>query len=93
MKNVFLFIFSILFISIITQQNNQQRNNNNNTQPTQNNQTISNNQKNGTEKPKEKEFNLTESLLNFFNEVFGSDSNKTNKTNSEEQKKLKIKKE
>ena len=88
MKNVFLFIFSILFISIITQQNNQQQNKINNTQATQNNQTISNNQKNTTEKPKEKEFNLTESLLKFFDEVFGSDSNKTNKTNPEEQKKL-----
>ena len=86
MKKIFLLIFSILFISIITQQNNQQQNKINNTQGTKNNQTISNNQKNTTEKPKEKEFNLTESLLKFFDEVFGS--NKTNKTDSEQQKKI-----
>ena len=47
-----------------------------------NNTSIINPEKNKTE---EKEFNLTESLINFFNEMFGS-SNKTNDTKTEEQK-------
>ena len=45
-----------------------------------------------TNKTEEKEFNLTESLINFFNEMFGS-SNKTNDTKTEEQKLEEKKKE
>ena len=54
-----------------------------------NNQTEKNKLKEGVIKPdKEKPFNLTESLINFFKETFGDKSNQT-KTESEEDKKRK----
>ena len=74
-------------------QNIQNNNNNtktNSTSPSNNNSininnitninTNSTNQINNTGKPHEKEFNLTESLIKFFNEMFRS--NKTNNTNN-----------
>ena len=90
MKKLFLLTLTILIITILTQQNNQTGNNNNNQQA---NQTISNSPKNNTlknntKKPEDKEFNLTESLIKFFNEVFGDDTNKTNKTDPEAKKKI-----
>ena len=85
MKKLFLLTLTILIITILTQQNNQAVNNNNNKQA---NQTISNTPKNNTKKPEEKEFNLTDSLLKFFEEMFGDDKNKTNKTDAEAKKKI-----
>ena len=97
MKNIFLILLFILIISLnsspndnINQQNNNTNTNdkiktstNNNSENKINNTTIINNdQKN---KKEEKEFNLTESLINFFNEMFGS-SNKTNETKTEQEK-------
>jgi hypothetical protein len=85
MKILFLLTLTILIITILTQQNNQTVNNNNN-KPA--NQTISNAPNNNTKKPDDKEFNLTDSLIKFFNEMFGDDTNKTNKTDSEAKKKI-----
>ena len=62
---------------------NPNNNNNNTNTNIVNNTGILNDQKNNTAK---KEFNLTESLIKFFNEMFGS-SNTTNKTKTEEEKK------
>ena len=82
-------IFIIIIINIYAQNQNTQPNNNQsikiNTTINPQNITV----KNNTGKKPEKEFNLTESLINFFNEMFNS-SNKTNNTNekSAEAKKL-----
>ena len=85
MNKLFLLTLTILIITILTQQNNQAGNNNNNNQA---NQTNSNAPKNNTKKAEDKEFNLTDSLLKFFDEMFGDSKNKTNKTDSEAKKKL-----
>ena len=110
MNKLFLLIFLLLFITIISQSNDQKpinnqtinnnkqninlNNSNSKNNNNLNNQTgiNSNNTDNSTGKPKEKEFNLTESLINFFNDMFGS-KNKTNNTEDqakklEEEKKL-----
>jgi len=87
MKKLSLLTLAILIIAILTQQNNQTVNNNNNNNKNAN-QTISNAPKNNTKKPEEKEFNLTDSLIKFFNEMFGDDKNNTNKTDPEAKKKL-----
>ena len=96
---ILIFNLIIFLNSSPTDNNNQQNNNTNinqqinardktinnpNNKETNiiNNTSIINPEKNKTE---EKEFNLTESLINFFNEMFGS-SNKTNDTKTEEQK-------
>ena len=84
MNKLFLLTLTILIITILTQQNNQAGNNNNNNQA---NQTNSNAPKNNTKKAEDKEFNLTDSLLKFFDEMFGDSKNKTNKTDPEAKKK------
>ena len=55
-----------------------------------NNTSVLNEQKNQTEK---KDFNLTESLINFFNQMFGSSQNETNNTKTEAEKALDQKRE
>ena len=101
MKKYFLLIFLISIILINTQKtknqpqapkkdNSKVKQPNNKINPApkvQNNTNINNtsilgDSKNDTEK---KEFNLTESLIKFFHEMFGS-SNTTNKTKTEEEK-------
>ena len=88
-KLLFLSLTIFIIIYVNSQENNQQKpisnpppqNPNNNTSETDKKVQINNtaNQLNATDKPKEKEFNLTDSLIKFFNEMFG---NKTNDTDS-----------
>ena len=101
MKNIFLISFIILIISINSQpkkpspkppnkpQNKPSNKPTPNPKAQQQNQKQISEPKNQTEK---KEFNLTESLINFFNEMFGSSSNKTNQTQKTEEEKLEEKK-
>ena len=100
MNKFFLLILTILIINIYGQpkthkeannQNidNSQKNNTSVPPPGQHNNTIINqtnlnDQKNGTDMPKDKEFNLTESLIKFFKEML--ESNKTNDTEAQAKK-------
>jgi len=88
MKKIFFIILTILVISIIAQNatdkvNNTQNNDNATISDIINelNDIITNKTgSNSTEKIKEKEFNLTESLINFFTNILGQKDNTTNKT-------------
>ena len=83
MKNLFLISFFILFITINSQQNKNQT--------TSQNSTNSNNTSILGDQEKKKEFNLTDSLINFFSELFKS-SNKTNNKTIDEKKREEEKK-
>jgi len=102
MNKVFLLILTILIINIYAQpkthkednkQNieNNQKNNTSVPPPGQHDNTITNqtnlnDQKNDTNKTNNKEFNLTESLINFFKELLDNDSNNTNDTDAKAKK-------
>ena len=78
-------IFIIIIINIYAQNQNTQPNNNQNITTNSTMNTQNNTAMNNTGKKPEKEFNLTESLIKFFNEMFNN-SNKTNKTNNTDEK-------
>ena len=77
MRKIFLLLLNILLITVFTQPKATTKDN------SIENQTNLNNTNNDTDKPKKKEFNLTESLIEFFNSLKKININETNKTDTQ----------